>query len=71
MCTGCQVYSSRLVGPSVQVIQALYENHPKKLAAYIAHATKKRPDYEKMPRQDYLREDVRLALARYVLELRE
>jgi parallel beta-helix repeat protein len=69
ICTGCHAYTGRLVGPPVQVIQALYLDRPEELADYIAAPTRKREDYPEMPPQDYLSEDVRLAVARYMLDL--
>jgi len=69
ICTGCHAYTGRLVGPPVQVIQALYRDRPEELAAYIAAPARKRDDYPEMPPQDYLSEDVRLAVAEYMLRL--
>ena len=67
VCTGCHTYNSKLVGPPMVVIKALYGKDAEKLAAFIARPTHKRPDYPEMPAQDYLPEDVRLAVARYIL----
>ena len=69
ICTGCHTYTGRMIGPPVQVIQALYMDDPQGLADYIASPTKKREDYPEMPPQDYLSEEVRLAVAKYVLAL--
>jgi parallel beta-helix repeat protein len=69
ICTGCHSYTGRLIGPPVQVIQALYHDNPEGLAEYIAAPVKKRPDTPEMPPQDYLSEEVRLAVARYMLSL--
>lgn len=67
VCTGCHTYNSKLVGPPMVVIKALYGKDAQKLADFIAHPVHKRPDYPEMPSQDYLPEDVRLAVARYIL----
>ena len=67
ICAGCHAYTGRLIGPPVQVIQALYVDDPAALAAYIAAPVKKRDDYPEMPPQDYLSETVRLAVAEYML----
>ena len=56
-----------MIGPPVQVIQALYMDNPAGLAEYIAQPVKKRDDYPEMPPQDYLSEEVRLAVAEYML----
>ena len=67
VCTGCHTYNSKLVGPPMVVIKALYGKDAQKLADFIAKPTHKRPDYPEMPSQDYLPDDVRLAVARYIL----
>ncbi len=70
ICTGCHTYTGRMIGPPIQVIQALYMDNPEGLAEYIANPTKKRDDYPEMPPQNYLSEEVRLAVAKYVLEVK-
>lgn len=67
ICTGCHSYSNLLIGPPVQTIQATYADRPEALAAYIADPVKKWPELPEMPPQDYLAEEVRLAVARYML----
>lgn len=67
ICTGCHSYTGRIVGPPVQLIQALYMENPQGLADYIANPTKKRDDYPEMPPQNYLDEETRLAVAEYML----
>ncbi len=67
VCTGCHTYNSKLIGPPMVVIKALYGKDAQKLADFIAKPVHKRPDYPEMPSQDYLPEDVRLAVARYIL----
>jgi len=57
VCTGCHSYNGRLIGPSIQTIQALYFENPEGLAAYISKPTKKREDYPEMPSQAYLGEE--------------
>lgn len=69
ICTGCHSYTGRLIGPPVQVIQSIYMDDPKALAAYIANPVKKREDYPAMPKQDYLDEETRMAVAEYMLSL--
>jgi hypothetical protein len=51
----------------VQIIQALYMDNPQGLADYIANPTRKREDYPEMPKQDYLDEETRLAVAEHML----
>ena len=67
VCTGCHAYNTRMIGPPVEVIQALYMENPEGIAAYIANPEKKRDDYPEMPTQNYLSEAERLAVAKYML----
>ncbi|MBL4673918.1 MAG: right-handed parallel beta-helix repeat-containing protein [Arenicella sp.] len=67
VCSGCHSYNGRLIGPSIQTIQALYFDNPEGLAAYIAQPIKKRDDYPEMPSQAYLGEETLQAVAEYVL----
>lgn len=70
ICTGCHTYNGRMIGPPVQIIQALYMDNAKGLAEYIANPIKKREDYPEMPPQNYLDETTRLAVAEYMLTVR-
>jgi parallel beta-helix repeat protein len=67
VCTGCHTYDSKLIGPPMVVVKALYGKDALRLAEWIAKPTHKRPDYPEMPPQNYLPEDVRLAVANYIL----
>lgn len=69
ICAGCHTYTGRMIGPPVQIIQALYMDNPDGLAKYIAKPIKKREDYPEMPPQNYLDEKTRLAVAQYMLSL--
>ncbi len=70
VCTGCHAYTGRLIGPPVKDIQAIYKGNPEALAMYIAKPFKKRPNFPEMPPQNYLPEETRLAVAEYVLNLK-
>lgn len=70
ICAGCHIYNGRMVGPSVQIIQALYMDNPQGIADYINSPTKKREDYPEMPPQNYLDAETRLAAAKYMLNVR-
>lgn len=70
ICSGCHIYNGRMIGPPVQVIQALYMDNPQGLADFIAKPTKKRADYPEMPPQDYLDPETRLAVAKYMLQVK-
>ncbi len=67
ICAGCHTYTGRMIGPPVQIIQALYMDNPQGIADFIANPTKKRDDYPEMPTQKYLDEETRLAVAKYML----
>ena len=67
VCAGCHTYTGRMIGPPVQIIQALYMDNPQGIADFIAKPTKKREDYPEMPPQNYLDEETRLAVAEYLL----
>jgi parallel beta-helix repeat protein len=67
VCTGCHAYTDRLIGPPIKEIKAIYAGNPEGLAAYIAAPFKKRIELPEMPPQDYLDEETRLAVAKYML----
>jgi parallel beta-helix repeat protein len=69
VCSGCHIYTGRMIGPPVQVIQALYMDNPQGIADYIANPVKKRDDYPEMPPQNYLDPATRLAVAQYMLQV--
>lgn len=69
ICSGCHSYTGRIIGPPVQIIQALYMDNPEGLADYIANPVRKRDDYPEMPPQDYLDQETRLAVAEYMLQV--
>lgn len=69
ICAGCHTYSGRMIGPPVQIIQALYMDNPQGIADYINAPIKKRDDYPEMPPQSYLDPETRLAAAKYMLQV--
>ena len=69
VCTGCHSYTGRLIGPSVQVIQAMYAGNPQGLVKYINAPVKKRDNFPPMPAQNYLDAETQLAVAEYMLAL--
>ncbi len=71
ICSGCHIYNGRMIGPPVQVIQALYMDNPQGIADYIAKPVRKREDYPEMPPQDYLDAETRLAVAKHMLQVKE
>jgi parallel beta-helix repeat protein len=71
ICAGCHTYTGRMIGPPVQIIQALYMDNPQGIADFIANPTKKRDDYPEMPPQNYLDAETRLAVGKYMLEVKK
>lgn len=71
ICTGCHAYNVRMIGPPTQVIQALYVDDPQGIADYIANPTKKRDDFPPMPPQTHLSPEMRLAVAKYLLSIKQ
>ena len=69
VCTGCHSYTGRLIGPSVQVIQAMYAGNPEALVEYINAPVKKRDNFPPMPAQNYLDAETQMAVATYMLAL--
>lgn len=69
VCSGCHAYSTRLVGPPVTAIQAMYKNNPKGIVDFITKPVHKRDDYPEMPPQNYLSEETRQAVAEYLLTI--
>jgi parallel beta-helix repeat protein len=69
VCAGCHAYSSRMIGPPTQIVQALYMDNPAGIAAYAANPEKKRDDYPQMPPQAHLDEETLLAAAQYMLKI--
>ena len=71
VCAGCHSFTGRLIGPPVPVIQAMYADNPKELASYINAPVKKRSNYPPMPAMSYLDSETQLAVAKYMLAIRE
>jgi cytochrome c551/c552 len=69
VCSGCHAYNVRMIGPPTQIIQALYMDNPQGIVDYITSPVRKREDYPEMPPQNYLSEDVRLAAAKFMLQV--
>jgi hypothetical protein len=59
-----------MIGPPIQIIQALYMDNPQGVADYINNPIKKRDDYPEMPPQNYLDAETRLAVANYMLQVK-
>lgn len=70
VCAGCHAYSSRMIGPPTQILQALYMDNPQGIADYAANPVRKRPDYPEMPPQSHLDAETRLAAAKFMLKIK-
>ena len=70
ICAGCHAYSTKMIGPPTQIIQALYMDNPAGIAEYAAKPVKKRPDYPEMPPQSHLDEETLLAAAQFMLQVK-
>jgi parallel beta-helix repeat protein len=71
VCAGCHAYNVRMIGPPTQIIQAMYAGNPQGIADYIANPTKKREDFPPMPPQGHLGPELRLAVAKYMLGVKQ
>ena len=69
VCTGCHAVGNHIVGPPIEEIQAAYEDDPESMAEYIRAPYQVREGYPEMPPQDYLSEETRMAVAKYVLKV--
>lgn len=69
VCAGCHAYSSRMIGPPTQILQALYMDNPQGIADYAANPVRKREDYPEMPPQAHLDPETRLAAAKFMLSV--
>jgi parallel beta-helix repeat protein len=67
VCSGCHTWDSRLLGPPMITVKAIYGKDAAGLANWIAKPVHKRTDYPEMPAQDYLSPEVRLSVAKYIL----
>lgn len=69
VCAGCHAYSSRMIGPPTQILQALYMDNPQGIADYAANPVRKREDYPEMPPQGHLDAETSLAAAKFMLSI--
>jgi len=68
VCSGCHAYTQNLIGPPMLVVKALYQGRPEAMAEWIANPTHKRSNFPPMPSQAYLPDEVRLQVAKYILD---
>ncbi|WP_339705269.1 parallel beta-helix domain-containing protein [uncultured Kriegella sp.] len=71
VCAGCHAFGSRLIGPPTDIIQAIHNNNPQGIVDYISNPKNLRDDYPEMPPQDYLSDEAKMAVAEYILAMKE
>lgn len=71
VCAGCHAFGTRLIGVPTEIIQQVYHDNPQGIVNYINNPLNVREDYPDMPPQDYLDEEAKLAVAEYILSLKE
>lgn len=71
VCSGCHAYDIRLIGVPTNVIQMIYKDNPEGMVAYMNNPKNLRDDYPDMPKQDYLSEEAKMAVAEYILGLKK
>lgn len=71
VCAGCHAFGTRLIGPPTDIIQAIHNDNPQGIVDYINNPKNLREDYPEMPPQNYLSDDAKIAVAEYILALKE
>ena len=71
VCAGCHAWGTRLIGPPTDILQAIHNNNPQGIVDYITEPKNLRDDYPEMPPQDYLSDEAKMAVAEYILALKE
>ena len=71
ICAGCHAFGTRLIGPPTEILQAIHNNNPQGIVDYINNPKNLRPDYPEMPPQDYLSDEAKMAVAEYILEMKQ
>ncbi len=71
ICAGCHAFQNRLIGVPMQIIQGIYHDNPQGIVDYITNPTNLRENYPDMPKQDYLSEETKMAVAKYILAMKQ
>ena len=71
VCAGCHAFGTRLIGPPTDIIQAIHNGNPQGIVDYMNNPKNLREDYPEMPPQDYLDDEAKMAVAEYILALKE
>lgn len=70
VCAGCHAFGTRLIGVDTKIIQSIYYNNPQGIVNYISKPLNLREDYPEMPPQDYLSDEAKMAVAEYILKMK-
>lgn len=70
VCAGCHAFGTRLIGVDTQIIQEIYIDNPQGIVNYITKPLNLREDYPEMPPQDYLSAEAKMAVAEYILTMK-
>ncbi|MBM1106531.1 right-handed parallel beta-helix repeat-containing protein [Aurantibacter crassamenti] len=71
VCAGCHAFGTRLIGPPTEIIQAIHNDNPQGIVDYITKPKNLRDDYPEMPPQDYLSNEAKMAVAEYILSIKQ
>lgn len=71
VCAGCHAFGTRLIGPPTEIIQAIHKGNPQGIVDYMNNPKNLREDYPEMPPQDYLDDNAKMAVAEYILALKQ
>lgn len=70
VCAGCHAFGSRLIGPPTEMIQAIHKDNPQGIVDYITKPKNLREGFPEMPPQDYLSDEAKMAVAKYILSIK-
>lgn len=70
VCAGCHSFNNVIVGPTIADIQNMYRSNPQGIVDYISNPVKRRPNFPPMPTQAHLPDDVKMAVAEYILKVK-
>ncbi len=71
ICAGCHGLGVRVIGPPIEEIQTKYRANAKGIADFALAPKKVRSDYPEMPAQSHLGRDKLMAIAEYLLKLKQ
>ena len=69
ICAGCHAFDIRLIGVPTNIIQTIYKDNPQGIVDYINNPKNLRDEYPEMPTQNYLSDEAKIAVAKYILTI--